>query len=57
METTVSVSNGELWADDSGGDGLPLVLLHPGIADSSVWDPVLPALTARHRVIRYDCRG
>lgn len=57
METTVSVSNGELWADDSGGDGLPLVLLHSGIGDSSVWDLVLPALTARHRVIRYDCRG
>ncbi|MEV5874299.1 alpha/beta fold hydrolase [Streptomyces sp. NPDC052101] len=57
MEQTVAVTGGEIRADDSGGDGLPLVLLHPGIADSRVWDPVLPALTARHRVIRYDARG
>ncbi|MDH6130439.1 alpha/beta hydrolase [Kitasatospora sp. GP82] len=57
METLVPVSNGELWADDSGGDGLPLVLLHPGVGDSTVWGPVLPALTARYRVIRYDSRG
>ncbi|MDV5143661.1 alpha/beta hydrolase [Streptomyces sp. SBC-4] len=51
------VSHGEVRADDSGGDGLPLVLLHPGVGDSAVWDPVLPALVARHRVIRYDVRG
>lgn len=57
METMVPTGNGELWADDSGGDGLPLVLLHPGVGDSTIWDPVLPALTARHRVIRYDVRG
>ncbi|KAB1140023.1 alpha/beta fold hydrolase [Streptomyces luteolifulvus] len=57
METIVPVSNGELWADDSGGHGLPLILLHPGVGDSTIWDLVLPALTARHRVIRYDSRG
>ncbi|MFE1907771.1 alpha/beta fold hydrolase [Streptomyces gardneri] len=57
MDTMVTVSQGEVWADDSGGDGLPLVLLHPGVGDSAVWDPVLPALVARHRVIRYDVRG
>ncbi|MFJ5073386.1 alpha/beta fold hydrolase [Streptomyces sp. NPDC088553] len=53
----VRVSQGEVWADDAGGDGLPLVLLHPGVGDSVVWDPVLPALTAGRRVIRYDVRG
>ncbi|MFC9705584.1 alpha/beta fold hydrolase [Streptomyces sp. NPDC056943] len=53
----VPVSHGEVWADDSGGDGLPLVLLHPGVGDSEVWDPVLPPLVERHRVIRYDVRG
>ncbi|GAA2795642.1 alpha/beta hydrolase [Kitasatospora sp. CM 4170] len=57
METMVRVGGGEVWADDSGGEGLPLVLLHPGVGDSTVWDPILPALTARHRVIRYDVRG
>ena len=53
----VRVDGGEVWADDSGGDGPPLVLLHPGVGDSRFWEPVLPALTATHRVIRYDARG
>jgi pimeloyl-ACP methyl ester carboxylesterase len=53
----VAVDGGELWADDSGGDGPPLVLLHPGVGDSRFWELVLPALTAAYRVIRYDDRG
>lgn len=57
MESTVKVDGGELWADDTGGEGLPMVLVHPGVGDSTIWDPVLPALAARHRVIRYDARG
>lgn len=56
-ETFISVDGGEVWADDSGGGGRPLVLLHPGTGDSRIWEPVLPALTARYRVIRYDARG
>jgi len=55
--TMVPVDGGELWADDSGGDGPPLVLLHPGVGDSRFWELVLPALTAEYRVIRYDARG
>ncbi|QEV21398.1 alpha/beta fold hydrolase [Streptomyces alboniger] len=65
MDAMVSVKDGEVWAHDSGepdaggpdSGGLPLVLLHPGVGDSRVWDPVLPHLTERHRVIRYDARG
>jgi 3-oxoadipate enol-lactonase len=53
----VSVDGGLLWADDSGGDLPPLVLLHPGVGDSRIWDPLLAGLTARYRVIRYDARG
>jgi 3-oxoadipate enol-lactonase len=52
----VPVGADQVWTD-SGGDGPPLVLLHPGIGDSRVWDPVLPLLTGDHRVIRYDARG
>jgi pimeloyl-ACP methyl ester carboxylesterase len=55
--TMVGVDGGAVWADDSEGDGPPLVLLHPGVGDSRFWEPVLPALTATHRVIRYDARG
>ena len=53
---TVRVGADELWYDDLGGDGVPLVLLHPGITDSRVWDPLLPQLLGR-RVIRFDRRG
>lgn len=53
----VAVDGGEVWADDSGGDGAPLVLLHPGVGDSRIWAPVLAPLAARYRVIRYDVRG
>lgn len=53
----VAVAGGSVWADDSGGDGPPLVLLHPGVGDSRIWDGLLPALTAAYRVIRYDARG
>jgi 3-oxoadipate enol-lactonase len=57
-ETMIDVAGGDtVWADDSGGDRPPLVLLHPGVGDSRIWDPILPALTGRHRVIRYDARG
>jgi pimeloyl-ACP methyl ester carboxylesterase len=53
----VAVDGGDVWAEDSTGDGPPLVLLHPGVGDSRIWEPVLPALTASFRVIRYDARG
>src|SRR5947199_5221573 len=53
----IAVDGGEVWADDSGGDGPPLVLLHPGVGDSRIWEPVLPVLTASYRIIRYDARG
>jgi 3-oxoadipate enol-lactonase len=56
-ETMVAVDGGEVWADDGGGDGPPLVLLHPGVGDSRIWEPLLPALTKSYRVIRYDARG
>jgi 3-oxoadipate enol-lactonase len=55
--TLIPVPDGEVWAEDTGGDLPPLVLLHPGIGDSAVWEPIMPALRAEHRVIRYDARG
>jgi len=53
----IAVDADEVWADDNGGGGPPVVLLHPGIGDSLIWEPMLPALTASCRVIRYDARG
>ena len=56
-ELMIAVDGGEVWADDSGSDRPPLVLLHPGVGDSRIWEPLMPALTADYRVIRYDARG
>jgi 3-oxoadipate enol-lactonase len=56
-ETMVDVGADTVWSDDSGGDRPPLVLLHPGVGDSRIWDGLMPALTASYRVIRYDARG
>jgi 3-oxoadipate enol-lactonase len=57
METMIAVDGGKLWVEDSGGAGTPVVLLHPGVGDSTIWDPIMPRLTAGYRVIRYDARG
>jgi 3-oxoadipate enol-lactonase len=57
METTVPVGSDVVWAQDSGGSGPVVVLLHTGVGESRQWDRVWPALTAECRVIRYDVRG
>lgn len=44
--------------DRSGPTGAtPLLLLHAGIADRRMWDPIWPALTTEHDVVRVDFRG
>lgn len=57
MELRIPVERGEVWAEHVAGDGVAVVLLHPGVGDSRVWDPVMAEVTARHRVVRYDVRG
>jgi pimeloyl-ACP methyl ester carboxylesterase len=43
------------YEEDGAGD--PLVLLHPGLADSRAFDEYVPELAARFRVLRPDRRG
>ena len=44
--------------DRSGsGGGVPVLLLHAGVADRRMWDPQWPALAAERDVIRVDLRG
>ena len=58
MELRIPVDSGYLWADDSGGGGPALVLLHPGWGDSSIWQPVLELLPRRQaRPGRREGRG
>jgi 3-oxoadipate enol-lactonase len=57
MELQIPVHGGEVWGEHLAGPGVPVVLLHPGVGDSRVWDPVMARLVERHRVVRYDVRG
>jgi pimeloyl-ACP methyl ester carboxylesterase len=43
------------YEEDGAGD--PLVLLHPGMADSRAWEANVPGLAERFRVFRPDRRG
>jgi 3-oxoadipate enol-lactonase len=39
------------------GQGEPVLMLHGGFMDSSMWDGDAKALEGRYRIIRYDMRG
>ena len=39
------------------GSGHPLVLVHAGIADNTMWDDQFTAFAERYRVVRFDMRG
>jgi 3-oxoadipate enol-lactonase len=57
MELIVPVSGGEIRAEDSGGTGTHVVLVHPGWGNADIWSPLIGLLPDRYRVIRYDDRG
>jgi 3-oxoadipate enol-lactonase len=57
METMVPVGADSLWAEDSGGSWPVVVLLHEGVGDSRMWDPIWTGLSTAFRTIRYDVRG
>jgi 3-oxoadipate enol-lactonase len=57
MQTMVTAGADKIWAEDSEGSGPVLVLLHEGVADSRMWDPIWPQLADSFRVIRHDERG
>ena len=57
MEMMVQAGGGEVWVRDSGGEGVPVVLLHPGWGDSGIWDEIAGRLADEVRVVRYDSLG
>jgi len=47
-----------IWYRDTGGSGVPIVLMHAATGSSQVWEHQIPVLTAAgYRVIAYDRRG
>ena len=52
---TVEVNGARLWYDEA-GSGPALLLLHGGLGDSGLWEPVVPFLAEKFRVIRTDLR-
>lgn len=52
---TVEVNGARLWYDES-GEGAAVLLLHGGLGDSGLWEPVAPLLAERFRTIRSDLR-
>jgi pimeloyl-ACP methyl ester carboxylesterase len=51
----VDVSGARLWYDEA-GSGPTVLLLHGGLGDSGLWEPVVPFLAERFRTIRADFR-
>lgn len=50
------VEGGKLYYEVA-GQGKPVVLIHPGIADSRSWDRQFLEFAEHHQVVRYDLRG
>lgn len=50
-------TNGAKLYYEVAGEGHPLVFVHAGIADSSMWDEQFQTFAQYFRVIRYDTRG
>jgi pimeloyl-ACP methyl ester carboxylesterase len=54
----VDVPGARLWVEDSGGDGLPVVFMHPAAGTSASWVRQVETFTASgYRCITYDLRG
>lgn len=55
---TVALPGARLWYWDTGGDGPPVVLMHPASGSALIWGYQQPALAAAgYRVIAYSRRG
>ena len=57
MTTTSYTASGIAYDRAGPTGGVPVVLIHAGVADRRMWDRVWPSLTAGHDVVRLDLRG
>src|SRR5579862_4655656 len=51
----VDVNGARLWYDEA-GEGEAVLLLHGGLGDSGLWEPVVPLLAEHFRTLRTDLR-
>ncbi|WP_327712221.1 alpha/beta hydrolase [Streptomyces sp. NBC_00464] len=56
-EFEVELAQGMHVVHDGPREGPPMLLIHGSGASGSTWSPMMPALTARHHVIRVDLPG
>jgi pimeloyl-ACP methyl ester carboxylesterase len=57
-ETYAELPGVRLWYKDTGGGGVPIVVLHSNTGSSQNWEHQIPAFTAAgYRLIAYDRRG
>lgn len=63
VEQLIGVDGGEIWVQDTGGPGVPVVLANSDWCESASWEPTIGQITGAAspngpvRVIRYDNRG
>jgi 3-oxoadipate enol-lactonase len=51
------VNGQRIYFQDTGGDGLPIVLAHGFLMDRSMFEPQIQALAGEHRLVTWDQRG
>lgn len=56
-QTGFAELNGTKFTYEMAGAGHPLVFVHAGIADCSMWDEQVQVFAQHYQVIRYDMRG
>jgi len=49
--------NGAQIYYEAAGSGVPLIMIHAGVADSRQWNDEFAAFAERYQVVRYDLRG
>ncbi len=55
---TIAIPHARLWYEDTGGEGVPVVFVHPAAASSACWEQQIPAFVAAgYRCVTYDLRG
>jgi pimeloyl-ACP methyl ester carboxylesterase len=54
----IEIPDVDIWYEDTGGTGRPVVFVHPAAATSATWEQQVPAFVAAgYRCITYDQRG